>query len=92
MGEIFPGQYGDEYEAALRLADVYGARIVVARNHSKVTLAAHEASGYYLSIESSANVNTNPRIEQTATHCGRALHSFYRDFFRGLRSIDRRAP
>lgn len=92
VGEIFPGQYGDEYEAALRLADVYGTRLVVARNHSKVMLAAHEASAYYLSIESSANVNTNPRIEQTATHCGRELYAFYLDFFHGLRSIDRRAP
>lgn len=90
VGEIFPGQYGDAYEAAMRLADIYGVRLVVARNHSKVMLAANEASAYYLAIESSANVNTNPRIEQTATHCGRELFGFYRDFYRGLRSIDRR--
>ncbi len=92
VGEIFPSQYGDAYEAALRLTDIYGVRLVVARNHAKVTLLAHEDSAHYLVIESSANVNTNPRIEQTATHCGRALFDFYRDFFSGLRSIDRRAP
>lgn len=91
VGEIFPSQYGDEYEAACRLADVYGVRVVVARNHSKVTLAARAADGYYLAIESSANVNTNPRIEQTATHRDRALFDFYQDFYRGLKSIDRRS-
>jgi hypothetical protein len=90
-GEIFPSQYGDEYELALRLVDLYGARLVIARNHSKVTLAANYAEGYFLTIESSANVNTNPRIEQSSIHAGRELFEFYRDFYHGLRSIDKRA-
>lgn len=90
VGEIFPSQYGDEYAECLRLVDTFGARVVVARNHSKVTLAANYAADYYLAMESSANVNTNPRIEQTATHASRALFDFYLDFYRGLRSIDRR--
>lgn len=90
VGEIFPSQYGDEYDVACQLVQRYGVRLVVARNHSKVMLAANEGDGYYLVIESSANVNTNPRIEQTATHHDRDLFSFYRDFYRGLRSIDRR--
>lgn len=89
MGEIFPSQYGDEYELAQRLVERYGVRLVVARNHSKVTLACNEADNYYLAMESSANVNTNPRIEQTAIHASRDLYDFYNDFFRGLKSIDR---
>lgn len=36
-GEIFPSQYGDEYEQMLTMCEVYGCRLVVARNHSKVT-------------------------------------------------------
>lgn len=88
-GEIFPSQYGDEYETALRLCRTYGARIVIAKNHSKVTLAANEADNYRLVIESSANVNTNPRIEQSAVHCSDELYRFYADFFHGIRSIDR---
>lgn len=91
-GEIFPSQYGDEYAQALTLADRYGAHIVIARNHSKITLAGNDADSYYLAMESSANVNTNPRIEQTAIHCDRALFDFYRNFFSGLRSIDRARP
>lgn len=90
MGEIFPSQYGDEYELAMQLVERYeGVRLTVAKNHSKVTLAALEAEDYYLAIESSANVNTNPRIEQTAIHRDRDLYDFYRAFFTDLRSIDR---
>ena len=87
VGEIFPSQYGDEMAKARTLVDVYGATVTVARNHSKVMLAANYAADYYLTMESSANVNTNPRIEQTATHAGRELFDFYRDFYSGLRCI-----
>lgn len=88
-GEIFPGSYGDEYEQMLNLCDAYGARLVVAKNHSKVTLACNTADAYYITIESSANVNTNPRIEQSAIHCGKDLHAFYLEFFSGIKSIDK---
>jgi hypothetical protein len=49
---------------------------------------AIKAAGHYV-IESSANLNTNPRIEQTAITRCEDLYWFYRDFFDGLRSIDR---
>ena len=88
-GEIFPGSYGDEYEQMLAMCETYGARLVVAKNHSKVTLACNTAENYYVAIESSANVNTNPRIEQTALHASQELHAFYLDFFNGIRSIDK---
>lgn len=90
-GEIFPSQYGDEYEQMQRMQAAYDCRLIIAKNHSKVTLAANESEGYYLVMESSANVNTNPRIEQTAIHASRELFEFYREFFNGLRSIDRTA-
>jgi len=88
-GEIFPGSYGDEYEQMLNMCEAYGARMIVAKNHSKVTLASNIADDYYITIESSANVNTNPRIEQSAIHCNRELHAFYLDFFSGIKSIDK---
>jgi hypothetical protein len=90
-GEIFPNQYGDEYELMQGLVRTYGSRMVVAKNHSKVTLACNLEENYYLAIESSANVNTNPRIEQTAIHASRELFEFYKEFFCGLKSIDRSA-
>ena len=91
-GEIFPSQYGDEYETCLKLCNTYGIKLCIARNHSKVTLAGCAEANAWLVIESSANVNTNPRIEQTAIHHDRALFDFYRDFFHGIRSIDRDRP
>lgn len=91
VGEIFPSQYSAEYTAALALADDFGARIVIARNHSKVICAGNESADYFLVMEGSANVNTNPRIEQTTITRDRALFDFYLDFFNGLRSIDKRA-
>lgn len=87
VGEIFPSQYGDEYARAVALAERYGFRLVVARNHSKVMAA--RCGDYCLAIESSANVNTNPRIEQTAIHASRELFDFYREFFSGLKTIVR---
>lgn len=90
VGEIFPNQYGDEYAQALAIAAQYGGKVIVARNHSKISLMSNTAEGYYLVTESSANVNTNPRIDQTAIHASRDLHDFYADFFAGLKNIDRR--
>lgn len=90
-GEIFPSQYTDEHELAQQMVAAYGIRLCIARNHSKLILASNEADDYHLVMEGSANVNTNPRIEQTAIHCSAELLAFYRDFYSGLRSIDRRA-
>jgi len=88
-GEIFPGSYGDEYEQMMSMCQAYGCRLVVAKNHSKITLACNTSESYYIAIESSANVNTNPRIEQSTIHASRDLHAFYLDFFSGIKSIDK---
>ena len=86
-GEIFPGSYGDEYEQIMKMCDLYGCRLIVAKNHSKVTLCAGD--DYRVVIESSANVNTNPRIEQSTLHNNAELHAFYLEFFNGVKSIDK---
>ena len=91
-GEIFPSQYGDEYEMALRLQAEYGCALTIARNHSKVICAGSAAASSWLVMEGSANVNTNPRIEQTSITNDRALFDFYLEFYRGIRSIDRDRP
>lgn len=88
-GEIFPSQYGDEYEQMQRMCQVFGCRLVIAKNHSKVTLMRNAELGYHLVVEGSANVNTNPRIEQATIHESADLFEFYLEFFSGIRSIDR---
>lgn len=89
VGEIFPTQYPDEMVTLRRLAKHPEFSVKVARNHSKVSLGWNADEQIAFAIESSANVNTNPRIEQTALHMNGDLVEFYRDFFDGIRSIDR---
>lgn len=88
-GEIFPSQYPAEYERLVEVAALYSGRLTIARNHSKIILANQAETNTWLVMESSANINTNPRIEQTCIHNSADLFDFYLDFFRGLRSIDR---
>lgn len=87
LGEIYPGTYPDEYSRLLKMRDEFNFQMVVARNHSKIMLMKN--SDMDLVIESSANVNTNPRMEQTAIHNDKGLYDFYNDFFTGVKSIDR---
>lgn len=87
VGEIVPGTYADEYELVKAIVAEHGGRICVARNHSKV-IAATGPGGAYV-IESSANLNTNPRIEQTSITRSEDLYFFYQDFFGALRSFAR---
>lgn len=88
LGEIFPSQYPDEYEACKQMQADEMATLRIARNHAKVMAGCHAATDFYFAIESSSNVNTNPRIEQTAIHVARDLHDFYRDFYAGIKSLD----
>lgn len=87
VGEIFPGSYTDEYELIGRIVAEHGGRVCVARNHSKV-IAATGPQGSFV-VESSANLNTNPRIEQTTITRSEDLYFFYQDFFGALRSFAR---
>lgn len=88
VGEIFPNQYTDEYEKLREIETTGKIRVTVARNHSKVMLGAAPAAGIWFVIESSSNVNTNTRIEQTAIHMDKDLHDFYAEFFDELKDID----
>lgn len=88
LGEIFPSQYPDEYTAVAAMVAEGIATMKVARNHAKVMAGSNPDAGTWFAIESSSNVNTNPRIEQTAIHMDRDLHDFYLDFYAGIKSID----
>jgi hypothetical protein len=89
VGEIFPSQYPDEFLRLRKLCRAGRTTFAVARNHSKIMAGIHEASGFHVVSESSANVNTNPRIEQTTLTRDESLYWHYRDFFDGIRSIYR---
>lgn len=85
-GEILRATYPDTYDAICQLERAGKATLAISRNHAKVTLIKAGKARY--TIESSANANTNPRIEQTAIHTDPDLHAFYDAFFTAIRCID----
>lgn len=87
VGEIFPNSYVMEYEAVKRFVRERGGRVCVYRNHSKVY--AFDGERFSGAIESSANINTNPRAEQTCITIDEGLYRFYAEYFDGIRSFDR---
>ena len=87
VGEIFKGSYGNEYRQLVDLHIRYGGRVAIFRNHSKVFCGFGDKFDFV--IESSANVNTNPRTENTVITIDSGLARFYKDFYDGIVSFDR---
>lgn len=88
VGEIFPGQYPGEHEtlcAAIRSAG--GGRVCVTRNHAKLFLCRRGAQAWV--VESSANINTNPRMENTVITADYGLYQHHKTYLDGLRSFAR---
>ena len=75
MGEIFRASYSAVYRQALDFIGDCGGRMVIFRNHAKII--AIEGERFDRLIESSANVNTNPRSENTAITVDRELPAAY---------------
>lgn len=87
VGEIFTSRYAKEFVVLKDLCRQMGGRVALFRNHSKVMAGFGERFDF--AIESSANVNTNPRCEQTTITIDRDLALFYKEFYDGIRSVDR---
>lgn len=88
VGEIFPSQYADEYArlvAAFR--ELRCGRVAVFRNHSKIYLC--RAGDRAWVVESSANINTNPRTENTVITADRDLYAHHKAYFDGIRAFNR---
>lgn len=78
-GEIARASYEMCTRDLSQIAKSTGGRCAVFRNHSKVILAY--GSQYTCAIVSSANVNTNPRTENTTIICSKEVADFYKEFF-----------
>lgn len=87
VGEILPGSFPEEYKELGEVCKKSGGRIAVFRNHSKVMAGRGEKFDF--AIESSANINTNPRTEQTTVTIGGAIAQFYFEFYGGIVSFDK---
>lgn len=87
FGEIFQGSYAEIYADALRFARECGGRVVIFRNHSKL-MCVH-GDKFDCLIESSANVNTNPRSENTVLTVDASLTQNYIELLNGINSFNK---
>ena len=77
LGDIFPSKYKMEWKKLMemynagKITDIYTSAI-----HSKVMLILTD-DGTKITIESSANCNMNPRIEQSCVTVSDELFDFY---------------
>lgn len=85
VGEIFPGSYSKEHVELKKIIEETGGRVCVFRNHAKIF--AGRAAEYDFVIESSANINTNPRSENTVITIDKGLYEFYKSFYDGINSF-----
>lgn len=87
VGEIFPGSYTKEHTALCDVLRRFGGRCAVFRNHSKMFLCRSGDRAWV--IESSANINTNPRAENTVITADRGLFDHHKQYLDRVRSYVR---
>ena len=88
VGEIFPGSYKMEWKKLNEVFEKHKCgRIAVFKNHSKIY--AGYGSKFHFGIETSANINTNPRTENGCITISKDLFHFYKDYFDGIKSFVR---
>lgn len=88
VGEIFSGSYAVEFQMLKRLYQDHPdlGRFALFRNHSKVY--AGTGPLWSFGIQSSANINTNPRTENTCITIDRGLFEFYKQYYDGIKSFE----
>jgi hypothetical protein len=86
VGEIFPNSYRYEYKKLKEFIPEYGGRVVVFRNHAKIF--AGIGSKFAFGIQTSANINTNPRTENGCITIDNEIYEFYKQYFDGINSFE----
>ena len=86
LGEIFPSTYRIEHQMLIDLYEKYKCgRIAIFKNHSKIYAGFGEK--FPFAIQTSANINTNPRTENGCITIDQGLYEFYRNYFDGIVSF-----
>ena len=86
VGEIFPGSYKMEWKRLNQMFDEHKCgRIAVFKNHSKIYAGIGEKFAF--GIETSANINTNPRTENGCITIDSGIFDFYKTYFDGIISF-----
>ena len=88
VGEIFPNSYKIEYKQMIDMFERHKCgRIAVFKNHSKIF--AGYGDKFYFGIQTSANINTNPRTENGNITLSKELFQFYKSYFDGIKSFEK---
>lgn len=83
LGEIFPKGYKMEWKRINEMFEKHKCgRIAVFRNHSKIF--AGIGHKFAFGIETSANINTNPRTENGCITISDDIYNFYKKYFDGI--------
>lgn len=86
VGEIFPTSYKVEWAMLKEMFDTLKCgRLAVFRNHSKIF--AGVSGDFYFGVQTSANINTNPRTENGCIITTKDIYDFYKSFFDGIKTI-----
>jgi hypothetical protein len=80
------GKY-DYFARFFEISKQYGWESFVVNNHSKIILMRTERDYYVL--ESSSNLNDNPKIEQYSFENSKELYDFYYGFFQVLKKANK---
>lgn len=87
VGEIFQGSYAVVFDALKEVVEQTGGRICIFRNHAKIF--AGIGKNFSFAIESSANINTNPRTENSTITLSKEVFLFYKEYFDGINSFNK---
>lgn len=77
LGEIFDSKFAEVYNTLRKAVTLEGGRVAVFRNHSKVM--AGFGDRFDFAVEGSANLNSNPRCEQTVITIETDVARFYKE-------------
>ena len=86
VGEIFKDGYRGCRDVLDEICKIGNGRTARFRNHSKLMVVYGDK--FDCVIESSANVDTNPRTEQTCITVNSELCDFYKEYFDGINDFD----
>ena len=91
LGEIFPNSYKIERQMVKKIyqENPDAGRVAIFRNHSKIYAGCNYVENFYFGIQTSANINTNPRTEQGSITVDKGLFDFYKEYFDGIKSFEK---
>ena len=91
LGEIFPGSYKIEWAMVKKFYAEHpeAGRAAIFKNHSQIYAGCNVADNFYFGIQTSANINTNPRTEQGSITIDKGIFDFYKEYFDGIKPFEK---